>query len=279
MPVEETFCLYTELLEVWPIIYLWDTGRYLVAAGALALLLAGLTAVGVRLRRIQDRRPSRADLRREILTSLRTALLFSLIGFFVIYLGARAGLFTLYGDFSQAGWGYLLLSLAGMLVLHDAYFYWTHRLMHHPRLFRWFHHTHHLSRTPTAFAAYAFAVPEALVQAAFMPLYLLFVPMHEAGLAAFMVIMILRNVMGHAGIELHPRGWVDAAWLGWISTTTHHDLHHAVGRYNYGLYFTWWDRWMGTEHPDYRARFRAVTSLRQADAPAFGPEAVDTANS
>ena len=25
-----------------------------------------------------------------------------------------------------------------------------------------------------------------------------------------------------------------------------------------GLYFTWWDRWMGTEHPDYLDRFAEV---------------------
>ena len=27
--------------------------------------------------------------------------------------------------------------------------------------------------------------------------------------------------------------------------------------YNFGLYFTWWDRWMGTENPNYHARFAA----------------------
>ena len=44
--------------------------------------------------------------------------------------------------------------------------------------------------------------------------------------------------------------------LRYVTTTTHHDLHHSSGRYNYGLYFTWWDRWMGTEHPEYVRRFR-----------------------
>ncbi len=45
----------------------------------------------------------------------------------------------------------------------------------------------------------------------------------------------------------------------WLTTTTHHDLHHGGERANYGLYFTWWDRWMGTESPHYHAAFaRAV---------------------
>ena len=38
----------------------------------------------------------------------------------------------------------------------------------------------------------------------------------------------------------------------------------SKGRYNFGLYFTWWDRWMGTEHPRYHERFESVAS--RADA-------------
>jgi sterol desaturase/sphingolipid hydroxylase (fatty acid hydroxylase superfamily) len=39
-------------------------------------------------------------------------------------------------------------------------------------------------------------------------------------------------------------------------------VRHAQGGWNYGLYFTWWDRWMGTEHPDYLARFAAASGRR-----------------
>jgi sterol desaturase/sphingolipid hydroxylase (fatty acid hydroxylase superfamily) len=39
----------------------------------------------------------------------------------------------------------------------------------------------------------------------------------------------------------------------------HHDIHHAAAQWNYGLYFTWWDRLIGTEHPDYQARFARAT--------------------
>jgi sterol desaturase/sphingolipid hydroxylase (fatty acid hydroxylase superfamily) len=66
--------------------------------------------------------------------------------------------------------------------------------------------------------------------------------------------MIVRNVLGHAGVELLPRSWLAGWWGRWFTTTLHHDLHHAHGRLNYGLYFTFWDRLCGTEHPDYRRR-------------------------
>jgi sterol desaturase/sphingolipid hydroxylase (fatty acid hydroxylase superfamily) len=92
--------------------------------------------------------------------------------------------------------------------------------------------------------------------ALFTPLWLLFVPMHVLGLFLFMAFMIIRNVMGHAGVELFPRALADSRGFGWINATTHHDLHHSSFHHNYGLYFTWWDRLMGTEHPAYREQLR-----------------------
>ena len=47
-------------------------------------------------------------------------------------------------------------------------------------------------------------------------------------------------------------------WLDWLTTTTHHDLHHAQAGWNYAPWFTWWARWMGTEHPEYHARYAAI---------------------
>lgn len=245
-------------LEALPGAWLLDTGRYVVVAATMAGVLA-VWAVRLAPRKLQSRRASGRDIRREILTSLRSALIFALLGSLVV-VGARQGWMTVYVGFKRAGPLYLALSLVVMLVAHDAYFYWTHRAMHHRRLFALFHRTHHLSRTPTPWAAYAFSVPEAIVQGAFVPLFLLLVPMHASALVAFVAIQIVRNVMGHAGTEVHPRAFGPGRWLAWNNTTTYHDLHHELGRYNYGLYFRWWDKLMATEHPDYRSKFQAITS-------------------
>jgi sterol desaturase/sphingolipid hydroxylase (fatty acid hydroxylase superfamily) len=37
-------------------------------------------------------------------------------------------------------------------------------------------------------------------------------------------------------------------------------MHHETLRGNYGLYFNIWDRLMGTNHAQYEARFREVTT-------------------
>jgi hypothetical protein len=65
---------------------------------------------------------------------------------------------------------------------------------------------------------------------------------------------------GHLGIEFLPKGFLNNRWLNWHTTTTHHDLHHKHFNHNFGLYFTWWDRWFGTEDPKYRETFEEVTS-------------------
>jgi lathosterol oxidase len=212
---------------LWPRIWAMDTGRCLLAAAAMALVLK-VFWTSLAARKLQARSATRRDIRREVLTSLRTALIFSLIGTAVI-VAAQQSLITIYDGFELAGPLYLALSLSAMLVAHDAYFYWTHRAMHHRRLFPLFHRTHHLSRTPTPWAAYAFDVSEAVVQALFFPLFLAIVPMHSLALFGFMALQVTRNVMGHAGTEVHPAAFTPGRWLSWPNSTTHHDLHHELG--------------------------------------------------
>ena len=257
-------CLYgffVDFTNIWPTIFALDLSRYLIAAGVLAAVLAAF-ARPLETRRIQTALAKLSDRRREIVYSLATVLIFSLVGYGV-YKGSLYGLFRIYGGDlpSPATW---LIELLVIVIAHDAYFYWAHRAMHHRKLFRLFHRVHHKSRTPTPWAAYAFAPLEAVVEAGILPIMALVWSMHEVTVLLFVTHMIVRNVIGHAGFELLPAWWMKVPILRWITTTTHHDLHHSTSRHNYGLYFTWWDRWMGTEHPEYRDRFTAVTSRQRA---------------
>ena len=252
----QTVCLSDIFVAVWPTIFTLDLSRYLIAASLLVAVLA-VFAGPLASRRIQSRRASSKDVRREIGFSLSTVVLFSLVGFSV-YLGSQAGMFRVYGGDMPSG-GRMLAEFAAMVLLHDTYFYWAHRAMHTKWLFRRVHRVHHKSRTPTPWAAYAFAPPEAILEAGILPLTALLLPLHQVTVLLFVTHMIVRNVIGHAGVELFPSWWLRAPILRWITTTTHHDLHHSHGGYNFGLYFTWWDRWMKTEHPEYASRFMAVT--------------------
>ena len=100
-------------------------------------------------------------------------------------LAGREGWTQMYWRVSERGWGWFLLSIVFAIFIHDAYFYWTHRAMHHPRLFKLFHRVHHLSMNPSPWASYSFAPLEAVVQASIFPLVTLLVPIHPLAFGLF----------------------------------------------------------------------------------------------
>lgn len=243
-------------------IFAFDFSRYLIAASVTFATVWVLRRTALKARKIQKRDASAADMRREFAQSLQSVFVY-VIGVCFLIWGREVGVFYDVLGVSL-GLGMDLLILAAIIIAHDAYFYWTHRMMHHPRLFRHFHRVHHRSITPTPWAAYSFAMPEAAVMFMFVPLWQFFVPTPGWVMVVWLNFQIMRNAMGHAGFEFFPRWWLASPLTRWINTTVHHDLHHNGGfNTNYGLYFTWWDKWMGTEHPRYREKFLEVTGRTQ----------------
>lgn len=243
--------------------------RYLFFAGSAWLLGYVLFKRHWRPRKINVQMPESAEVWREVRYSMMTVVIYAFVGALTIW-AAKLGWTQMYFNIARHGWPWFWASIGIAIVLHDAYFYWTHRLMHHRKLFRWFHRVHHQSTNPSPWASYSFGPLEALVQALIFPLFMVILPMHPFAFAAFMIWQISFNVAGHAGYEIWPR-WFLGSWLGKLmNTPTNHVMHHEKMRGNYGLYFNIWDRLMGTNHPDYEARFRAVTGrgTSQIGAPA-----------
>jgi Delta7-sterol 5-desaturase len=248
---------------------LGDLFWYGLLAGGAWLFFDIAFRAGFRHRRVARRGPAPRQVRREVLHSLRSIAIFGLVTGAVVY-AACSGRTRLYGRVGDYGWGWFVLSIGVMVVLHDTYFYWTHRLMHHPRLYRLLHHAHHRSTSPTPWAAYAFSPAEALVQAGVGPLIVFTVPVHPAAFTLFMVWQVAFNVLGHCGYEIFPR-WFVRSRAGWVlNSVTHHALHHEKLRANFGLYFNVWDRLMGTNHPDYERRFERATGGPPREVP--GPD-------
>ncbi|MEM8499433.1 MAG: sterol desaturase family protein [Pseudomonadota bacterium] len=239
-----------ELLAVWAFIFVEDLLRYFLAAGLLAYLLYTFSEWADR-RRIQKGLANNEDRRREIRHSTLTIFIFSLTGL-SIYGLSKLGLLTLNSEYTIAT---LVVEAILIIVAHDAYFYWMHRGLHASRRLMRVHVLHHRSKTPGPWAAYSFSAGEAVLEAVFLPIYALLMPMHGITAFIFTSHMIIRNVLGHAGVEMYPLWWTRHPLSRWITSTTHHDLHHAEFKHNFGLYFTWWDRWMGTEHPRYLEEF------------------------
>ena len=251
--------LYDAALRVFPNVFMFDGGRYVIATLVMSAILFIVHRTSLKARIIQTRRATRADYTREILTSARTVLVYAIVFTPVLWMksnGYFAGSWT-----GPQNWAVTAAVVVALLLVHDTYFYWTHRLIHRPAFFKRWHRTHHKTITPTPFTAYAFDWREAAMHTGMPVLWQLTIPTPDEAFFIFLGIMIARNAWGHCGTELHPRGFADNWFWQHFTTTTHHDLHHS-GSFgsNYGLYFTWWDRICGTEHPRYREIFREVTS-------------------
>jgi sterol desaturase/sphingolipid hydroxylase (fatty acid hydroxylase superfamily) len=171
----------------------------------------------------------------------------------VTTLAVGAGLATAVGVLLEAGltrlvaeppWSPLtiLASIVFLVVLNDTWFYFWHRLLHHPRLFRHVHAVHHQSVDVNPLSGWV--VPVVML----VPL-----PLPVFGLVQ--VIGTANNVMSHLGYEFLPRWLLRVPGLRWMNTATFHSLHHTRFNGNYGLFFRFWDRLFGTEVPEYEAAF------------------------
>jgi len=205
-------------------------------------------------RKIRSETPPARQLVSELIFSLRSMVIFATMGV-VMTLMYRAGLYPLAGLANHWGPVWYAISLFAGIAGLDTWFYWTHRLMHDPRLFRRFHRRHHRSNNPSPFTAYSFDVGEALMLIGYVVFWPMVFPMPDGAMQWVMLYQIVTNTLLHSGYELMPARRDGRPLLDFIVTTTHHDLHHAQAGWNYGAWFTWWDRWMGTEHPQYLERY------------------------
>jgi Delta7-sterol 5-desaturase len=184
---------------------------------------------------------------KEIGWSLASTAIYGLPAGIVAWGWQQRGWTQIYTDVSALPLWWLPLSLFLCLFAHDTWFYWTHRWMHDPRIFRAAHAVHHASRPPTAWAAMSFHPWEALTGAFVVPLLVFVIPVHVAVLGLVLATMTLMGVTNHMGWEMFPRALVHSRLGGWLITASHHQRHHENYTCNYGLYFRIWDRLCGTD--------------------------------
>jgi sterol desaturase/sphingolipid hydroxylase (fatty acid hydroxylase superfamily) len=218
--------------------------RYFATSGGFAWWTArrGITAGP------QDAGRRARQIRSEIGWSIVSAVIYGIPAGIMIAGWRYFGLSAI--EAGATGWAGALWwapSIALYLFLHDSWFYWTHRWMHGPRLFKTVHAVHHASKPPTAWAAMSFHPWEALSGALLIPVLAFVIPIHISALAVVLTIATVMGVTNHMGWEMFPARWVDG-WFGrHFITASHHEAHHKYYTCNYGLYFRFWDRLCGTD--------------------------------
>lgn len=219
----------TNFIETFLLLSLILILRYFVGAGSFYLFFR--------------KRSSNSNLRKDIQWSILSSIVFAFFGA-ITFLLWDMDLTKIYTSWDEFGLLYLPLSLMIYLFLHDTYFYWTHRLLHKSYLLKNFHFAHHMSRRPTAFTSFSFHPIEAVIQAVFLPVLLLIIPIHLGVLICYLMIMSVFGITNHLGFEIYPM-WLEKKF--YLITANHHQKHHEFYDKNYGLYFSFWDRWMNTE--------------------------------
>jgi len=139
--------------DIVPEAFIKIGSRYFLAASVAFLIFYILFKQKLSYKKIQKRFPKVPDYLREAGYSLITMLIFSVL-IMVLNSSPIAEHTTRYQNISDYGWGYYFLAFPIMFVLHDFYFYWVHRLMHHKTLFKYVHLVHHRSTNPSPWAAY-----------------------------------------------------------------------------------------------------------------------------
>jgi len=256
----EAIALFGPLALIWSGVFASHFIRVVLACGLMELAVARIPVL--RARRLHGMDADDAQRRRELHSSVHTGAIFGL-QFLVVVGMARVGWTQLYFDPARYGVVYLVASFVLALVIHDTYFYWTHRWMHRRSVFRRVHLEHHRSHHPTPWAAFAFQPLESVVQGGIHLLLPLLLPLHVSVLGAFILWTNFYGALLHSGCDVFfIRGPGASSWrAAWLNGPVEHEAHHNGCDGNFGLYFSFWDRLMGT----HRSSPRAAHSTAQYD--------------
>ncbi len=240
------------------VIFLFIMVRYVMVAGIFYGIFFIWWPNKWKQRKINQRDYTKKQLRTEIKWSTVTTLIFAIAGSVSVLLWQQ-GLLKVYVMVNEYPTWWLPASFIIAVVLHETYYYWLHRWMHYPKIFRIVHKVHHDSSITSPWTAFSFHPLEGLLQAVFLPLLLLVMPMHLYVLIAQLSFMTLSSVINHLNVEIYPKAFNRNIVGKWLIGATHHSLHHKQFKYNYGLYFTFWDKWKQTESPLYNDTFSDKT--------------------
>jgi sterol desaturase/sphingolipid hydroxylase (fatty acid hydroxylase superfamily) len=234
---------------------------YFLTAGSLYWLLYLAFAQTLKAQKLHRSPPTRQAIRRDIGLSVVSLVVFTVSAAIILFLSSK-NIMLIYIDIEPGHlWSqlwYEMVSFVAVILLQDTYFYFIHRASHHPQLFKRLHYGHHQSGDPTPWTAFAFDLLDAIIQALFLIGIVFIIPMHFMTLIAVLITMTIATLVHHLGFELIPAS-SSHHWLRkWLIDSTHHAIHHRKYKVHYGLYFTFWDRWLGTQDPNYEYQIRAT---------------------
>ncbi len=137
------------------IFFLIVVGRYFLIAGLFHVVFYVWFPQRWRQRKINIKKYKKEQFKKEIGWSMLTAALFAVAGSITLVLWQQ-GYTKVYLEVKDYPMWWLPASLCISMLLHETYYYWLHRWMHQPAIFRIVHKVHHDSNITSPWTAFSF---------------------------------------------------------------------------------------------------------------------------
>ncbi|EEB08360.1 C-5 sterol desaturase Erg32 [Schizosaccharomyces japonicus yFS275] len=144
-----------------------------------------------------------------------------------------------YDRLDEYGYTYLICSVVMFLLFSDFAIYWIHRALHHRLLYAPLHKLHHKWVIPTPFSSHAFNFLDGYAQSLPYHIFPFLFPLNKYLYLFLFGFVNLWTVLIHDGEYLSNNAIVNGS--------AHHAVHHMYFNYNYGQFFTLFDR-LGSSH-------------------------------
>lgn len=226
--------------------YLGGLGTSLAIFGVLYYVVWVLAGNKLQHRKIQlSKRAGWTQIKEETLHSSLALLGSTVFTLMVLSLKAQ-GLTKFYAETGKYGMWYEVFTVVVMLFVGDAWFYWLHRGMHHPKVYKYVHALHHRSLDVNPFTSNSFHIVESLALTVWVLPLVLVMPVSLTSLGVMQALGTFNNLKSHLGYELYPKFFTIPPF-NMLVTATNHSLHHTQYNGNYGLFFRFWDILCDTE--------------------------------
>ena len=143
--------------------------------------------------------------------------------------------------FADHPWALIAL-FAVIPLFHEAHFYFIHRLIHVPVLYKWIHSVHHNSVNPSPWSSLSMHPVEHLLYWSDILIHLV-LPSHPLLMLYHLQVTGTGAVVGHVGFDK-----IEAGKTAFDSHAYSHYLHHKYFEVNYSDGMVPFDRWFGSWH-------------------------------
>lgn len=151
----------------------------------------------------------------------------------------------------------MLWQMVLCVAVEDTVLYWTHRMIHHRRLYKDVHKQHHEFHVTTCWAA-TYATGSEKMTAHMLPAVVgaWLCNAHVVTRALYTLILVVDSFVGHAGYHLPYQPFTSAL---------RHNYHHSHNVGTYGLKFPFWDWVCGTDVAFRKWEAEWLEGFRQRD--------------